>query len=60
LLPTEVNGDLEFAGLDAGTSHVCGVTVQGQVYCWGSNESGQLGDGSRIDRPVPTPVRVRA
>lgn len=30
----------------------------GDVYCWGLNDSGQLGDGSRVDREAPVRVHV--
>lgn len=33
------------------------MTSSGNVLCWGSNEFGQLGDGSTLNRSVP--VRVR-
>lgn len=33
-------------------SHGCAI-VSGGVQCWGSNLSGQLGDGSLIDRLTP-------
>lgn len=39
-----------------GGSHACGVTVAGVVYCWGGNEFGQPGDGSRTNRLTPVPV----
>lgn len=29
-----------------GNSHGCAITLYGEVYCWGSNASGQLGLGS--------------
>ncbi len=32
------------------------LTSDGQVFCWGSNESGQLGDGSTTRRNEPVPV----
>ncbi|MCC7535702.1 MAG: hypothetical protein IT379_05790 [Deltaproteobacteria bacterium] len=41
------------AGLDA----TCAVLETGDVHCWGRNEDGQLGDGSRIDQRAP--VRAR-
>ena len=51
-----VSGGLTFVVLSAGGSHTCGVTPNGSIYCWGSNASGQLGDGTQTDRA--TPVRV--
>ena len=42
--------------MSAGMDHTCGVTAAGDVYCWGSNGYGQLGDGDTTDRPSPGPV----
>jgi alpha-tubulin suppressor-like RCC1 family protein len=35
---------------------VCAATASGKVLCWGSNTTGQLGDGTREDRAAPAPV----
>ena len=51
-----VSGGLTFVVLSAGGSHTCGVTPDGSIFCWGDNFSGQLGDGTEIDRAMP--VRV--
>lgn len=42
----------------AGDAHACGETPDGEVYCWGRNTHGQLGDGTSIHRW--TPDRVEA
>jgi alpha-tubulin suppressor-like RCC1 family protein len=42
--------------LTKNASYICGLTRDGRVLCWGDNDTGQLGDGTRIDRAVPTPV----
>lgn len=39
-----------------GAGHTCVVLPDGDVACWGSNDNGQLGDGS--GRPSRTPVQV--
>jgi len=33
-------------GLAAGGSHTCALRANGEVFCWGFNESGELGIGS--------------
>lgn len=42
--------------LGLGRSHSCAVMDDGSVRCWGSNESGQLGDGTTIGRLTPVEV----
>ena len=37
-------------------AHSCGVTPGGKLYCWGGNIDGQLGDGTRTSRSLPTLV----
>lgn len=39
----------------AGVQSSCAV-ASGAVRCWGANDFGQLGDGTRIPRLAPTPV----
>jgi hypothetical protein len=45
-----------FTSIDAGGSFTCALSDVGEAYCWGDNDSGQLGDGTRIERH--SPVRV--
>ena len=43
--------------------HMCGIDREGRAWCWGPNESGQLGTGdfeaSEVPRPVLTSLRFR-
>lgn len=39
-----------------GGMHNCARTASNEVWCWGANFSGQLGDGTRTNRPSPVKV----
>lgn len=56
--PVRVAGGLRFVSLTVAPTgaHSCGITETNQAYCWGSNNTGQLGDGSHSNRPKPVPV----
>ena len=45
-----------FDNVTAGDLHTCGVTLTGRGFCWGRNETGQLGDGTRTNRLTPVAV----
>jgi alpha-tubulin suppressor-like RCC1 family protein len=45
------------AEVSAGKYHSCALTDAGDVKCWGYNEEGQLGDGTRHDRATATRVK---
>jgi alpha-tubulin suppressor-like RCC1 family protein len=51
-----IDSELRFTALAAGYKHVCGLTAEGSVHCWGLNGSGQLGDGTTTGRWEPAPV----
>lgn len=40
----------------AGDGHACLLRSDGTVRCWGANDFGQLGDGTRTARPEPVEV----
>jgi alpha-tubulin suppressor-like RCC1 family protein len=46
---------LLFGQISAGL-HTCAKTEAGAGYCWGRNDSGELGVGDQADRYQPTPV----
>ncbi len=55
--PVLVSGGLSFASLSSGENNTCGLTTTGaDVYCWGRNDLGQLGDGTTAERRTPVLV----
>ncbi len=47
-----------FVDLSCGFDHTCALDTLGDGYCWGSNEMGQLGNGTVMN--APTPVSITA
>jgi alpha-tubulin suppressor-like RCC1 family protein len=44
------------ASVAAGTSVTCATLTNGTLWCWGSNELGEIGDGTVIERNTPVQV----
>jgi len=40
--------------LGGGSNRGCAVITDGRTFCWGYNSSGQIGDGTTINRTAPT------
>lgn len=54
--PDRAQVDGPFRSVSAGKLHSCAVHDDGRMFCWGANESGQLGIGSMVNQAVPHPV----
>jgi alpha-tubulin suppressor-like RCC1 family protein len=57
-VPLLVSGLPPIKAIAAGTSHSLALGVDGTVWAWGDNASGQLGDGTTLQRTVPVPVAI--
>lgn len=44
--------------LVGGNNHFCAITSDKDVYCWGANDVGQLGDGTTTDRTLPVKASI--
>lgn len=43
--------------VSVGAGHSCALVANSELYCWGDNRYGQLGDGSQRSRQAAGPVR---
>lgn len=49
-------GGVRYTNIDVGRNHSCGTVPSGAIYCWGSNSSLQLGDGTGSMSTAPRRV----
>ncbi len=47
---------LGFTALSDGGTNICGVSLAGDVYCWGANTHGSVGDGTTMDAGYPVQI----
>ncbi len=56
-VPVPVANITDFVDVGTGATHACGLRKNGDVWCWGNNGGGQLGDGNTgVDSGVPVKV----
>ncbi|MFM8419170.1 MAG: RCC1-like domain-containing protein, partial [Verrucomicrobiota bacterium] len=56
--PGAVPAGVTFTRVSAGGQHSLALGTDGNVYAWGANPAGQLGDGTTLDRAVPVAVAL--
>jgi alpha-tubulin suppressor-like RCC1 family protein len=57
-MPVDVTGLTSGVGaISVGSGHTCALLLSGEILCWGSNDSGELGNGTLDDATVPTALR---
>lgn len=57
-IPAEVPGLSGIVAIGAGTLHTCAFRSPTEIYCWGANDFGQLGNGDTAMQPAYTPSPV--
>ncbi len=45
--------------ISASKEYICAITKQHTIYCWGSNEYGELGTGDRNNRNYATKITIK-
>jgi alpha-tubulin suppressor-like RCC1 family protein len=56
LVPVMVSGLTQATAIAMGYDYACALSRDGTVQCWGSNNGGQLGNGSTANSTTPVPA----
>jgi alpha-tubulin suppressor-like RCC1 family protein len=54
--PARVTANTDWSQVALGEEYTCGLRRGGELWCWGRNDDGELGDGTGIERN--SPVRI--
>ena len=59
-LPTRIGNETNWVSINSqargNNVNVSGIRADGSLWAWGLNDRGQLGDGTRVDRHMPTQI----
>ena len=55
-IPVQVNGITDVVAIAGGNEHSIALKNNGEVWTWGRNYAGQLGDGTTINKTTPVQV----
>ena len=57
--PKKIGTSGVWASVSAGTIHTCAISTGKSLYCWGDNQTGEIGDGtSGFTAIQPSPKRI--
>ncbi len=54
--PSQVITKIKFQAVERGNYHTCAISLTGKLFCWGNNYYGSVGDGTTVNRSIPTAV----
>lgn len=57
-LPSQVTSANDWLSISTGCHHTCGIKADTSLWCWGNNNSGQLGDGTWSNEKSPVSVSI--
>jgi alpha-tubulin suppressor-like RCC1 family protein len=56
--PKAIDAANTYKKVYAGGSYTCALRMNGDLYCWGRNDRGQTGDGTTVEKHIPTLVEL--
>jgi alpha-tubulin suppressor-like RCC1 family protein len=56
--PIQIGTDTDWQEADCGLGHYLAIKVNGTLWAWGSNQAGQVGDGTFVYKPYPVQIGV--
>jgi len=56
--PTKIMEATAWTSISAGFDHTCAISKAGELYCWGRNDSGQVGNNTTEEKTTPVKIKV--